>query len=154
MSSRRRPGSSQNTWTLLISPPDATFHDWIALLWYTERVPRTARSWLIFGWTYPVSSIARDCRTASPPFQTQSILKRVTHLGKTGFSRRAVFQLRPPSKDTSTRFTRPRPDHARPVTLWNPLSRSICPPEGEVMTDLHSWIDEYWRWRPSGMRST
>ncbi len=101
-------------------------------------MPRTARSWLIFGCTYPVSSIARDCRMAGLPSQIQSMLKRVRHLGSTGDSSRAVRQLRPPSNDTSTRFTLPRPDHASPVTFWKPLSSSVWPPEGVVMTDLPS----------------
>ena len=44
-------------------------------------------------------------------------LKRARHFAWMGFSRRAVFQLRPPSTEMSTRFTLPRPDHASPVTL-------------------------------------
>src|SRR5690242_18497219 len=98
--------------------------------------------------------MARDCRTAGDPSHTQSRLKRVRHLASTGDSSRAVRQLRPPSTDTSTRVTLPRPDHASPVMLWKPLSSRVWPPEGEVMTDLHSWMELYWRCVPSGMRST
>src|SRR5258706_11382779 len=98
--------------------------------------------------------MARDCRIAGLPSHTQSMLKRMRHFGSIGLSRRALRQLHPPSDDMSTRFTRPRPDHAMPVTLWEPLSRRNCPPDGEVITDLHSWIEEYWRSVPSGIRST
>jgi hypothetical protein len=97
--------------------------------------------------------MARLCRMAGPPFQTQSMEKRVNALGNTGDSSRARRQLRPPSKDTSTRLMRPRPDQARPVTLWNPRSSSRCPPEGVVITDLASWIELYCRCVPSGIRS-
>ena len=48
------------------------------------------------------------------PCQFQSKLKRVSAFGSTSPSKRAGRQFRPPSADTSTRLTDPRPLHAKP----------------------------------------
>src|SRR5574343_1024000 len=97
--------------------------------------------------------MARDCRMAGEPSHTQLMLKRVSALFWIGPSRRAVCQLMPPSKETSTCLIRPRPDQARPETLKKPLETRVWPPDGVVMTDLHSWIELYWRCRPLGSGS-
>ena len=55
--------------------------------------------------------------SAGLPSQFQSRLNRVRHLESTGVWSCALRQLRPPSTDTSTCLTLPRPDHARPLML-------------------------------------
>src|ERR1039457_5579393 len=51
---------------------------------------------------------------------------------------RAQRQLRPPSSETSTRLTLPRPDQAKPEITVKPFSLSGACGDGEVMTDLAS----------------
>src|SRR6185503_15335932 len=92
----------------------------------------------MLGCTYPVLSTARLISNAGPPSQFQPILKRVRHLSMIGSSSIASRQFFPPSKETSTARIFPAPDHARPDTSWNPRAFSWCPPDGDVMTDLHS----------------
>ena len=82
-----------------------------------------------------------DWITASCPFHSQSKLNRVWALGSTGDSSLASLQFFPPSVETSTFFTEPAPDQARPVIWTYPLRISI-PAEGRVITDLAA----HWKW--------
>src|ERR1039458_10757177 len=66
---------------------------------------------------------------------------------------RAVRQLRPPSSDTSTRLTLPRPDQASPEITVKPFCLSGACGDGEVMTDLASISKVNWRALPSANRS-
>jgi hypothetical protein len=62
-----------------------------------------------------VGGAALQMRRLAVPHPVE--LKRVRHLDSTGPSSARGRQLRPPSTDTSTRLTLPRPDQARPVML-------------------------------------
>ena len=55
------------------------------------------------------------------PSQRQGMRKRVSACGSTGPSSAASAKLLPPSAETSTRRTRPKPDHATPeqVAGWD-----------------------------------
>src|SRR5262249_50285210 len=78
---------------------------------------------------------------------------RVIDLSSTGASSRAVFQLRPPSSETSTRRTVPRPDQAKPLSTLRPLYFSGACGEGLVTTDFASMTKVYCRARPEANRS-
>src|SRR5574338_378932 len=62
-----------------------------------ELVPRTFTSSSRDGWTYPVSSTHRLCKTVSWPFHRQDRRKRVWHFGSTGSCNRASCHVRPPA---------------------------------------------------------
>src|SRR5450631_140444 len=51
---------------------------------------------------------------------------------------RALRQLRPPSSETSTRLTLPRPDQASPEITVKPLACNGACGDGEVITDFAS----------------
>ena len=59
-------------------------------------------------------------------------------MSNTGPSMRAVRQLRPPSSETSTRLTLPRPDQARPDITVKPLPGTGACGDGVVITDFAS----------------
>ena len=75
------------------------------------------------------------------------------HLSRIGSSSIASRQFLPPSTETSTARILPAPDQASPETSWKPGRLSCCPPEGEVITDLHSMTMLNWRHLPSGIGS-
>src|SRR5579875_514846 len=87
------------------------------------------------------------------PFQLQGKRKRVRHLLMTGSCKRAGCQLRPPSVETSTRLTLPRPDQARPVISMKPRPRGGFSGQGLVITDFASRIHANWRALPSASKS-
>src|SRR2546426_12489217 len=91
--------------------------------------------------------------TAGVPSQLQRERKRVRHLSSTGSSSVASRQFFPPSVETSTAVIRPLPDQANPWTSWSPGRSSFMPPEGRVITDLHSMTKLNCRHLPSGLGS-
>ena len=66
------------------------------------------------GCTIPVSSVARLCSTAGPPFHCHGVRKRTGALARIEPCRAAGAQLCPPSADTSTCRMLPLPDQASP----------------------------------------
>jgi len=66
------------------------------------------------GCTRPFSSVVRLMRVAGWPSHIHGRRKRVSAFGCTGPVRAASAHVLPPSAETSTRRTRPVPDHARP----------------------------------------
>ena len=95
----------------------------------------------------------RETSVAGEPSQRQSSRNRVWASGSTGSCSRASVHEAPPSVDTSTRRTRPRPDHASPDIWWNPGPPSRWPPDGRVMTDFASITNVNCRASPFGIRS-
>src|SRR5690348_16170248 len=66
---------------------------------------------------------------------------------------RAVFQLRPPSSETSTRLILPRPDQASPEITVNPFCLTGACGDGEVITDFASITNVNCRALPFSRRS-
>src|SRR2546425_3725656 len=91
--------------------------------------------------------------TAGVPSQLQRERKRVRHLSSTGSSSVASCQFLPPSVETSTAVIRPLPDQANPWISWSHGRSSFMPPEGRVITDLHSMAKLNCRHLPSGIGS-
>src|SRR5882672_5451670 len=98
--------------------------------------PQSLETSITVGWTVPVSSVQRDWRTHSLPSQVHGAENRVWALRAMGSWRVASFQVRPASVETSTRFTAPAPDHAKPVISWKPGPGILYPPAGRVITDF------------------
>ncbi len=48
---------------------------------------------------------------------------------------------------------RPFPDQAKPWISYGPRAPSFIPPDGRVITDLHSMSKLNWRHLPSGIGS-
>src|SRR5687767_13960011 len=90
------------------------------------------------GWAAPVSSVARDLRTAAVPSHFQASRNRVSARGRTGATSGAFVQALPPSVDTATLRIVPLPDHASPEIWWSPAPGSVIPCDGRVMTDFTS----------------
>src|SRR5262245_15200190 len=101
----------------------------------------------------PVSSTARLINTDGPPSQRHAIRNRVNALGRTGPEMAAGAHVLPPSADTSTRRTRPAPDHAIPEIWYRPGPCIFNPPDGDVMTDFTPIGNVNCRARPSGSES-
>jgi transposase-like protein len=90
---------------------------------------------------------------ARVPSHRHGSVNRVNAFGSTRSPSAASCQVDPLSQETSTRETRPRPDHARPEISCRPARDKRMPPLGRVITDLTSISKLNCHARPSGMKS-
>jgi len=107
-------GPGRYVLALVRTPSAATFQPWIALKWYRGFVPRAAIKLERVGCIQPLSSYALLWISRGCPCQLNGSRKRVRHLLRTGSWSVALCHVAPPSTETSTRVTWPRPDQAIP----------------------------------------
>ena len=105
-----------------------------------DRVDAAHLAQLVLGRLHVAGSNPSRGTGSSAPDRSSRNRRRSARsdLSSTGPSIRAVCQLRPPSSETSTRLTVPRPDHARPDSTLRPLCFSGACGDGMVTTDFAS----------------